>query len=103
MIGKGSMVRLQINCDVGFFVTGSTGHLGLTEDCALPPIIMFGEKITFPKILFHFDSVDISFLRNTLSVSKTGGSRVGGPELCVLGSMVTGDKGHDVLPRFGPS
>ena len=23
---------------------------------------------------------------------KTGGSRVGGPELCVLGSIVTGDR-----------
>ena len=34
---------------------------------------------------------------------KTGGSRVGGPKQCVLGSMVIGDKGHDVLPRFGPS
>ena len=28
---------------------------------------------------------------------KTGGSRVGGPKQCVLGSMVTGDKGHDVF------
>ena len=34
---------------------------------------------------------------------KTGGSRVEGPKQCVLGSMVTGGKGHDVLPRFGPS
>ena len=34
---------------------------------------------------------------------KTGGSRVGGPKQCVLGSTVTGGKGHDVLPRFGPS
>ena len=36
------MARLQVNCDVGFFVTSSTGHLGLTEDYALPPIVMFG-------------------------------------------------------------
>ena len=36
------MARLQINYDVGFFVAASTGHLGLTEDCALPPIVMFG-------------------------------------------------------------
>ena len=33
---------------------------------------------------------------------KTGGSRVGGPDLCVLGSMVTGDGGHDVYPGSGP-
>ena len=33
--------------------------------------------------------------------AKTGGSRVGGPELCVL-SMVTGDRGHDVYPGSGP-
>ena len=36
------MARLHINCDLDFFVTGSTGHLGLTEDCALLPIVMFG-------------------------------------------------------------
>ena len=36
------MARLQINCDVGIFVTGSTGHLGLTKDYALPPIVIFG-------------------------------------------------------------
>ena len=35
------MARLQINCDVDIFVTGWTGHLGLTEDCALPLIVMF--------------------------------------------------------------
>jgi hypothetical protein len=35
------MARLQINCDVGIFVAGLTGHLGSTEDCALPPIVMF--------------------------------------------------------------
>ncbi|KNE87725.1 hypothetical protein PSTG_18885 [Puccinia striiformis f. sp. tritici PST-78] len=36
------MAHLQIGCDVGIFVAGSTGHLGLTEDCALPSIIIFG-------------------------------------------------------------
>ena len=36
------MARLQINCDIGVFVAASTGHLGWTEDCALPPIIMLG-------------------------------------------------------------
>ena len=30
---------------------------------------------------------------------KTCGSRVGGPELCVEGRMVTGDKGHDVFTQ----
>ena len=30
---------------------------------------------------------------------KTGGSRVGGPKQCVLGSMVAGDKGHDVFTQ----
>ena len=29
---------------------------------------------------------------------KTGGSRVGGPKQCILGSMVTGDE--DVLSKF---
>ena len=33
---------------------------------------------------------------------KTGGSRVGVPN-CASRRMVTRDKGHDVLPRFGPS
>ena len=33
---------------------------------------------------------------------KTGRSWVGGPELCVEGSMVTGDRGHDVYPGSGP-
>ena len=33
---------------------------------------------------------------------KTGGSRVGGPKKCVLGSMVTGGKGHNVYPGSGP-
>ena len=33
---------------------------------------------------------------------KTGGSRVGGPKQCVLGSMVTGSKGHNVYPGSGP-
>ena len=33
---------------------------------------------------------------------KTGGSRVGGPKQCVLGSMVTGGKGHNVYPGSGP-
>ena len=46
--------------------------------------------------------VRADFLAPVVGV-KTGGSRVGGPKQCVLGSMVTGDKGHDVLPRFGPS
>ena len=35
------MARLQIDCDIDIFVIGSTGHLGLTEDCALPLIVMF--------------------------------------------------------------
>ena len=43
MIGKRSMAHLQINYDIGVFVTGSTGHLGLTKDCFLPPIVMFGQ------------------------------------------------------------
>ena len=30
---------------------------------------------------------------------KTGGSRVGGPKQCVLGSMVTGDNGHNVFTQ----
>ena len=33
---------------------------------------------------------------------KTGGSRVGGPKQCILGSMVTGGKGHNVYPGSGP-
>ena len=33
---------------------------------------------------------------------KTGGSWVRGPELCVCGSMITGDKGHSVYPGSGP-
>ena len=33
------MARLQVNCNVGFFVTSSTGHLGLIKDCALPSIV----------------------------------------------------------------
>ena len=33
---------------------------------------------------------------------KTGGSRVGGPKQCVLGSMVIGGKGHNVYPGPGP-
>ena len=33
---------------------------------------------------------------------KTGGSRVGGPELWVLDRWVTGDKGDDVYPGLGP-
>ena len=33
---------------------------------------------------------------------KTGGTRVGGPELCGLGFMVTGGGGHDVYPSSGP-
>ena len=37
------MARLQIDCGIDIFVIGSTGHLGLTEDCALPPIVMFGQ------------------------------------------------------------
>lgn len=41
MIGKGSMARLQINCDIGIFITSLAGHLGSIEDRALPPIIMF--------------------------------------------------------------
>ena len=38
----GSMARLQIDCDIGFFITGSAGHLGWNKDCALPLIVMFG-------------------------------------------------------------
>ena len=34
---------------------------------------------------------------------KTGGSRVGGSRTVRLRLMVTGGRGHDVLPRFGPS
>ena len=36
------MARLQVNCDAGIFVAGSTGHLGSTEDRAPSLIIMFG-------------------------------------------------------------
>ena len=33
---------------------------------------------------------------------KTGGSRVGGPKLCIMDRWVTGDRGHDVYPGSGP-
>ena len=42
-----------------------------------------------------------SYLWPTVGV-KTGGSRVVGPKQCVLGSMVTGGKGHNVYPGSGP-
>ena len=36
------MARLQVNCDAGIFVAGSTGHLGSSEDHAPSSIVMFG-------------------------------------------------------------
>ena len=49
------------------------------------------------------DMVRMSQTFQKMSVGvKTGKSRVGGPELCVYGSMVTGDKGHNVYPGSGP-
>ena len=33
---------------------------------------------------------------------KTGGSRVGGPELWILDQWGTRDEGHDVYPGLGP-
>ena len=50
-----------------------------------------------------YDDGTVELNESTNVGVKTGGSRVGGPKQCVLGSMVTGNKGHDVLPRFGPS
>ena len=42
-------------------------------------------------------------LMNVIIVGvKTGRSWVGGPELCVYGSRVTGGRGHDVYAGSGP-
>ena len=37
------MARLQVNCDADVFVTGSTGHLGSTED-RTPSLIVMLER-----------------------------------------------------------
>ena len=37
-----------------------------------------------------------------LPMNRTPVSTVGGPKQCVLGSMVTGGKGHNVYPGSGP-
>ena len=40
---------------------------------------------------------------STIVGVKTGRSQVGGPKLCVMDRWVIGGRGHEVLPRFGPS
>ena len=46
--------------------------------------------------LFSLQKIGIYSIRGVIGGAtigaKTGGSRVGGPKLCVLGSMVTGDR-----------
>ena len=70
-----------------------------------------GEKsLSMDRVVVELRASHRSFCRSqsgTLNEStnvgvKTGGSRVGVPN-CASRRMVTGDKGHDVLPRFGPS
>ena len=55
------------------------------------------------KMLMEIDPLPMrgSLVMTVVSV-KTGGSRVGGPKQCVLGSMITGGKGHNVYPGSGP-
>ena len=50
--------------------------------------------------VFPFQDTSLRWWR--LSVSKLADLRYGVPN-CASRRMVTGDKGHDVLPRFGPS
>ena len=62
MIGKGSMAHLQIGCDVGIFVAGSTGHLGSTEGRAPSPIIMFGRGPSSTSTLISIKIMEESFM-----------------------------------------
>ena len=48
------------------------------------------------------DNVLSKTVQEPLVGVKTGGSRVGGSRNMRLGSMVTGDRGHDVYPGSGP-
>ena len=49
------MARMRINCDVDIFATGSTGHLGSTEDRAPSSIVMIrtGAFININSDLYH--------------------------------------------------
>ena len=83
------MARLQINCDFGIFVTSSTGHLGLTKDCALPLTVMF-RRGPFVGGLIHEHLWDRR--TESLSVRRGRGSHEERIEA----------KHTSSLPRFGP-
>ena len=48
------------------------------------------------------DDIEELSMKEPMAVSKPADLGSGGPN-CASRRMVIGDKGHDVLPRFGPS
>ena len=105
----------MLGVDVKGIFDGPRGHRrphGRTGDhskVAQPEGLARGQDYPCGNIVFNDKASHRAFHRRhngTLNEStnvgvKTGGSRVGGPAVR-LGSMVTGDGGHDVYPGSGP-